>query len=116
MPKYAAAHPGKIGDCLYALPFIRYISKRDDVKFDFYTSQYCAPLKELFEYQDCIDTFHIAEEYVLRDFGCGAQPWQVPIPSGYDKQYQLGFQRYPDRMLHQFIAREQGVGCDRSSL
>lgn len=106
---HAAAHPGKIGDCLYVLPLLRYLSKRDDVIFDFYTSSYCAPLKELFEYQDCIHSFYIASDYVLQDFGCGAQPWQVPVPNTYNKVYQLGFRRYPDQMLHQFIASEQDV-------
>lgn len=106
---YAAAHPGRLGDALYSLPLLRYLSKRDNVLFDFYTSEYCSPLKELFEYQSCINKFYISEEYKLDNFGCGAQPWYVPIPDTYEKVYQLGFQRTPDCMLHQFIAKEQGI-------
>lgn len=106
---HAAAHPGKMGDALYSLPLLRYLSKRDNVLFDFYTSEYCRPLTELFEYQSCIRKVYISEEYKLDNFGCGAQPWFVPIPDEYEKTYQLGFQRTPDQMLHQFIAAEQGT-------
>lgn len=109
MPKYAAAHPGKIGDALYSLPFIRYMYRTTGITFDFYTSEYCRPIKELFEHQDCIDRVIIAEDYKLENFGCGAQPWYINIPVGYDRIFQLGFQRTPDQMLHQFIAAEQGV-------
>jgi hypothetical protein len=106
---HAAAHPGRLGDVLYCLPLLRYLSKRDNVLFDFYTSEYCLPLKELFEYQDCINQFYVAEDYVLDNFGCGGQPWYVPVPNEYEKVYQLGFKRTPDTMLHQFIAAEQGI-------
>jgi hypothetical protein len=110
MPRLlAAAHPGKIGDALYSLPLLRYLSRRDNVLFDFYTSEYCRPLKELFEYQPCINNVYISQEYKLDNFNCGAQPWYVPVNKEYDKVYQLGFQRTPDQMLHQFIAAEQGV-------
>lgn len=106
---WAAGHPGKMGDALYCLSLLRYLHSKEDVIFDFYTSQYCAPLKELFEYQSYINSFHICEDYRVENFGCGAQPWQLPIPNEYEKIYQLGFQRTPDQMLHQFIAAEQGV-------
>lgn len=109
MTKFAAAHPGKMGDALYTLPFIRHIYRETGTQFDFYTSDYCAPLKELFEYQDCIDQVIIPENYRVERMDMGCQPWQMPIPDGYDKVYQLGFQRIPDRAIHQFIAHEQGV-------
>ena len=105
----AAAHPGRMGDVIYCLPLLRYLSKRDNVLFDFYTSEYCEPLRSLFEYQDCINQFSISKDYVLDNWGCGGQPFYVPVPNEYEYVYQLGFKRTPDTMLHQFIAAEQGV-------
>ncbi len=109
MSKFVATHPGKMGDALYSLPFIRHIYKETGVKFDFYTSNYCRPLKELFEYQSCIDRVIIPDNYVIERMDMGCQPAHMPVEDGYDKVYQLGFQRIPDRAIHQFIAHEQGV-------
>lgn len=112
--KIACAHPGKLGDTLYALPTIKKLSEIHNSKIDFYTSDYCSPLKELFEYQSYIDNFYIAPNYKVDNFGCGAQPYHVPIDQTlYDKIYQLGFRYTPDRPLHQFIAQSVGVSVDK---
>lgn len=107
--KFAAAHPGKMGDALYTLPFIRHIYNETGMKCDFYTSSYCAPLMDLFEYQSCIDKVIIPDNYVVERMDMGCQPWYMPVPDEYERAYQLGFQRIPDRAVHQFIAHEQGV-------
>jgi ADP-heptose:LPS heptosyltransferase len=110
MTKFAAAAPGKMGDVLYCLPVMRYIYKATGLKFDFWTSEYCAPLKDLFEYQECVDKFYVAPDYKLERMDMGCQPYEVPVPiQQYARTYQLGFRSVPDEMLHQFIGRYAGV-------
>lgn len=109
MARFAAAHPGKMGDALYALPAIREIAARHGEPLDFYTSSYCEPLRRLFEAQDCVDRFVVAPTYVLEDFGCGARPWQVPVPAGYDAIYQMGFEQYPEGPIPDYIATRAGL-------
>lgn len=110
MTKFAATHPGKLGDMLYILPTIRYIYKATGIKFDVWTSEYCAPLKELFEYQQCVDKFYVSPDYKLERMDMGCQPWYVPVPiQQYARTYQLGFRSVPDCMLHQFIGRYAGI-------
>lgn len=98
--------PGKIGDALYALPTIRQIAKETDTKVDFYTSEYCAPLKYLFEYQNCIDRFFISPGYTIERSDMGIQPWNMPVHEGYDVVYHLGFRSVPNQAIHQFIWKE----------
>lgn len=108
--KIAFAHPGRMGDVLYCLPTIKYICEKENCKADFWTSEYCLPLKELFEYQSYIDKFYISPSYVLDNWGCGGQPWYVPIPNDeYIRTYQLGFRKTPDTRLDHFIAKQVGV-------
>jgi len=108
--KIAASHPGKMGDALYTLPVLRYIYESTGQKIDFYTSEYCAPLKRLFEYQECINKFIIPEGYIIDNMGCGVQPWYMPIPiEKYHQIHQLGFRYTPDKELHQFIAESIGI-------
>lgn len=110
MTLFAAAMPGRMGDALYTIPAMRYIYKTTGIKFDFYTSEYCRPLKKLFEYQECINKFYVSESYVLDNWGCGGQPWYVPVPiQQYARTYQLGFRSVPNEMLHQFIGKYAGV-------
>jgi hypothetical protein len=106
--KFAACHPGKIGDALYTLPLLRYIYGITGDKIDFYTSDYCAPMRSLFEYQPCINSFNIASDYKVERMDMGCQPWYMPIEE-YEQVFQLGFQSVPDRAIHQFIAKEQGI-------
>jgi ADP-heptose:LPS heptosyltransferase len=107
--RIAAAHPGKMGDALYVLPFLRYVYGVTGSKIDFYTSDYCAPLRDLFLYQPYINDFIMPDNYKVERMDLGCQPWQMPIPDRYDQVFQLGFRRVPDRAIHQFIAHEQGV-------
>jgi len=109
MARIAAAHPGKMGDALYALPAIRELAQRHGVALDFYTSPYCEPLRRLFEAQECIDRFVVAPDYVLVDFGCGARPWHVPVPEGYDAIYQMGFADMPATSIVDYIAARAGL-------
>lgn len=109
MTKIAASHPGKLGDALYSLPTIRYLSKKYNTKIDFYTSRWCEPLRKLFEYQDCINKFIILDNYVVTGTDCGVQPWHMPVPQEYDQIYQLGFRSNPRCNLRDYIGQLVGV-------
>ena len=111
LPKIAVTHPGKMGDAIYALPAIRWLCALHDVQADFWTSSYCAPLKELFEAQSCIDKLIVSPSYQMAHCGCGAQPWYVPIPEEfcYFQTYQLGFRGLPFYPLHNYIASLAGA-------
>lgn len=110
MPKYCVTMPGKLGDALYTLPTIRYLAEKSGQPVDFYTSDYCKPLKELFEYQSCIDKFVIAADYKAERFDLGVQPYAVPVPIGdYDTTYHLGFRAIPDKRLDWWMAESVGI-------
>lgn len=108
--KIACTHPGKMGDCLYVLPAVKALCELQGTTADFYSSTYCAPLKELFEYQSYIDNFYIAPNYRVERMDMGCQPWYVPVDrSLYSKVYHMGFRRVPDQALPDFIGYEVGV-------
>jgi len=109
MAKYAAAHPGKLGDALYTLPFMRYLYGQNGEHFDFYTSDFCAPIKELFLYQPYIDNFIVSDSYKVERTDMGCQPPHVPIPDGYSAAYQLGFTQIPTKAPHQYMAEQHSV-------
>jgi hypothetical protein len=101
--------PGNTGDALYSLPTIRELYRQTGMLCDFYTSKLSSHLKRLFEYQDCIDRFIVAEDYRIEHRDMGTQPWLVPIEGAYGAVYHLGYKTWPDRMLHQFIAHQVGI-------
>lgn len=105
----AFSHPGKMGDALYTLPTIKALCERENKKADFYTSDYCRPMRRLFEHQPYINKFIVPENYAIENFGCGGQPWQMPIPDGYDGVYQLGFRTTPNKSIPEFIAESAGL-------
>jgi hypothetical protein len=39
----------------------------------------------------------------------GMQPYEVPVPDGYDEVFHCGFRTVPHMALHQFIAAQHGV-------
>lgn len=107
----ACSHPGKMGDTLYALPTMRKLSEITGEQVDFFTSDYCRPLRRLFEYQSFISNFSIPSTYVIERMDMGIQPYKMPVDLGYySKVYHLGFRRHPDRPLSDFIANEAGLG------
>lgn len=106
----AVAHPGKLGDALYALPTLRYLCSRHNCKADFFTSSYCAPIFRLLEHQTCIRKVIVPEGYIPENGYCGIQPWQMPVPQeGYDAVYQLGLRDAPNKILPDFIAESVGA-------
>jgi len=98
MDKIAVTMPGKIGDALYSLPAARYLCKKHNKQADFWTSSYCAPLKNLMEYQSCIDKFCINYDYVIEHQDMGIQPWYLPVPDEYEAVYHLGIRSHPKRI------------------
>jgi len=104
----AVSMPGKIGDALYALPVARLLYGIHGEKVDFYTSEYCTPMKRLVEYQTYISRFIVPEDYKIERMDMGVQPWNMPIPQKYTHIFQLGFQGIPDRAIHQYMAHKLG--------
>jgi hypothetical protein len=109
MSRIACSHPGRLGDALYALPTIRKLSQILETPIDFYTSEYCEPLRRLFEYQSSINEFIVPDDYVIERHDCGIQPWRMPIPNVYDRVYHLGFRGVPTESLDFFIAHSVGL-------
>lgn len=110
MRKYAFANPGKIGDFLYILPTVKYICERDGAVADIYTSQVCKSTESLIRYQSYVNDFIIPPEYKIVHENQGIQPWQMPVPAGYDEVYQLGFEHFPSEgPLHKYIAKQIGL-------
>lgn len=106
--KIACTHPGKIGDALYALPAIRWLCERHGCQADFYTSEYCRPMEALMRAQSCIADFIVPPDYSPERYDCGVQPWQMPVPSGYDMVYHLGFKSTPERRLVDWMSETVG--------
>lgn len=104
----ACSHPGKMGDCLYSLPAVKELCRKHSSKCDFYTSNWCASLRPIFEFQPFIRRFIVDEEYVGVDY-LGIHPVDMDIPEGYDRVYQLGFRVFPDRFLPDFICNNFGL-------
>lgn len=109
MPKYAIAHPGKIGDLLYCLPTAKVFHERDGALIDIYTSQACKSAERLIRYQHYINDFIIPSEYVIGHGDQGIQPWSMPIRPGYDAVFQLGYERFPHGPLHLFTGHRAGL-------
>lgn len=107
--KYAIAHPGKIGDFLYCLPTARALHERDGASIDMYTSELCRPIETLVRYQSYVNDIIFPADYVINNLGQGVQPWNMSIPAGYDKVFQLGFEHFPQGPLHLFAAARAGV-------
>lgn len=111
--KIAATHPGKHGDCIYALPAVKKLCELLGMRCDFYTSDYCAPLKTLFEYQSYVDHFYVAPNYVIERMDMGVQPYYVPVDGSlYHKVFHMGFRSVPDQSIPTFIGESVGVQVD----
>ena len=112
--KIAVCHPGKIGDAIYTLPSIRRFKEFNDCHVDFYTSELCASLKNLFEYQSCVDGFFVVP-HEISHMGQGIQPWKMQIDeSSYSKVFQLGFDLFPQGELHKSYCGKFGSGSVES--
>lgn len=110
MKKIACTHPGKIGDALYALPAVREACKLHKALADFYTSEYCRPIKKLLEYQSYIHRVYIPDYYKILRMDMGVQPWRIPVDVGeYDMTYHMGFRRVPDKAIPDFICESIGM-------
>jgi len=110
MVNIAVSHPGKVGDALYSIPTIRYLTFLHGCKADFYTSDFVRIAADLFEYQSCIDRVIIPDEYEVERTDVGIQPWDMPVPGGtYKAVYHLGYRGTPDTRLDHFIGKSIGV-------
>jgi hypothetical protein len=105
----AVTHPGKMGDTLFALPLARLLYGITGEKIDFYTSDYCAPLKNLIQFQSYVNEVFVGYgDYKIERMDMGCQPWKMPVKDGYSQVYHAGFRGIPDRSIHNFIASQAG--------
>jgi hypothetical protein len=110
--KVAFAHPGKMGDALYSMPAMRYVTNYFGVQADFYSSEYCRPMKRLMEYQSCVDGMYFPDNYRIERMDMGVQPWHIPIDGSlYSVTFQLGFRQVPNCPLPRYVAITAGVGA-----
>ncbi len=101
----AFAHPGKMGDLLFALPTALSISRRQPGPVHFFTSEYCRPLVTLLEFQSWIDEVIVPQDYQVEAFSMGVQPWQMPVPQDrYEGVFQLGIRSWPQTNMIDFYA------------
>jgi len=112
----ACTFPGKIGDAIYSLPTIKRLCELYSCGADFYTSEYCKGLKNLFEYQSYINNFIIPEEYKIQHMSMGVQPWYIPTKGEYHKVFHLGFKTVPNLPLPEFIANQADVKIGKLTL
>jgi len=110
MKLIACSHPGKMGDALYALPAVAELCRIHDAKCDFFTSDYCLPLKDLIEAQPYIRQMIVPAAYEVKAMDCGCQPWEMPIdPRGYAGVFQMGFRGVPGGFIAEHIAESVGL-------
>lgn len=111
--KIAVTMPGKIGDLLYSLPTVRYVSKILGDKVDFWTQKECLPVKRLLENQSYINKVYINESYVKQHDQCGVQPWFLEPEGKYDRIYHMGLRDYPKGRLVDYYPQIHGFTmCD----
>lgn len=109
----AVAHPGKIGDALWCLPTVKALCEKHDAVADFFTSDYCRPMKDLLEAQPFIRQMIMSAGYEVKSMDCGCQPPLVPVPEeGYSAVYQMGFNGCPAGCIGEYIAEKSGMTRD----
>lgn len=65
-------------------------------------------MEPLMRQQSCISDFIVPAEYNPARYDCGVQPWQMPVPSGYEMVYHLGFRMAPERRLVDWMSETVG--------
>lgn len=111
--RIAVTHPGKMGDALYTLPTIRYLWSLGNT-IDFFTSEYCRPIKDFMEFQQPVDRAFVVENYQIQHTRLGVQPWRMPVSTnGYDLVMHLGFRKEPTTRLDWFIAEQAGIDKEK---
>lgn len=106
---------GKFGDILWSLTTVREIAKIDGnlglTKCDFGIMTQYRSLLQLLNAQSYIDKAFVIENWECIGSPHGDQPFEAPVPEGYDKVYHLTYRNHPGKNepLIDFIARQQGI-------
>ncbi len=103
-----------MGDLLCTLPVVSSYYKLTGDKPLFLTVEYCEPLVELLNLQECIDRA-ITVPHPIEDFSQGGQPWKIePELYGYqcDTLYSLGFESWPYPTVSDYVSRRTGLAID----
>lgn len=93
--------PGKMGDALHQWPVAYWWARETGKKFTLWMDEHtCAPLKDLFEAQPCVEKTEY--KFGVNSYECGGQPWSFHLPpSDYEGKLvtHLGFRTFPQRQL-----------------
>jgi hypothetical protein len=109
---------GKFGDILLSLPTAREIGlekylndKYENEKVDFGIMPAYESLLPLLNAQPCINHAFVIKDWQYQCSPHGDQPWEAPVPEGYDKVYHLTYRNHPskDQPLIDFIAAQQRI-------
>jgi len=112
--------PGKFGDLLWALPTVRELNKKEYINGRHSVDEHGVHIGVMPQYESLLPLLnvqpYIDKAFVIENWTCtgsphGDQPWEAPVPEGYDKVYHLGYRNHPNRNhpLIDFIAGQQGI-------
>jgi hypothetical protein len=99
--KILCTHPGRYGDCLWALPTVRALSQSAHVPVDLLLSPTYASngFQELLRQQDYIGTVTVAGDWEILETA-PITPREPPsLPSGYDAVVHLAYEGWPSLSL-----------------
>jgi hypothetical protein len=115
--KTLVTHGGKIGDALWALASVKYLSMSDG-PIAFATSPYCRGLKPLLERQGWIDAVTVLEDWQI-EFSAPIKPVIPRMPetgrfANYDRVLHLSAREWPTPTLGEYYPRllKQEYGID----
>ena len=119
--KVLCTFSGKFGDILWSLPTVEQLGEAlcdaaDSMdcpmpKIDFGIMPQYKSLLSLLNAQSYIDKAFTIDNWIYTGSPHGDQPWEAPVPEGYDKVYHLTYRTHPSKNqpLIDFIAQQQGI-------
>lgn len=82
--------PGKLGDLIYCQPAIIALGEHLGRPVSLLTSSYCRSALPLLALQPHLDSVAEDQNYGLKDFSLGCQPWRMSEPAGFERVFHLG--------------------------
>lgn len=108
MSKILCTFSGRFGDILWSLLTVKALAARHGT-VDMQIMPAYLSLVPLLNAQPYIDTAFTNDSWICTGSPFGDQPWEAPVPSGYDKVYHLTYRYHPVIPLALHIAQSAGV-------
>lgn len=105
MKLISCAHPGKIGDTLFALPAIRELCRIHQAKADFFVRPWCEPARSLIEYQPYINSMRTDAPEIQ----AGRLQPLTDMPPGYDGYFDISWTKMDLFPLPESLAEAAGL-------